>query len=259
MRAVSRDRYSYGKENLPGDQMEWEERGRERMPKGMAGDPFRNSRGGGRILHRSLKNGLVEVVPEEEAEFRIPVFSECRNYPLPAPLPVGIGKFHVPPAGKCNASASLLPIDFVPAGTFPARSGIFRGSEKPRHRAGGDEQDPLFRLFLRDRGGHEVRGAPCSDRGGKGSAPRAPGSPRSRLFPFRGTGLLCGDGGDAVEREALFPGRGREAPSRDRHASAAVSTSGRDEGARHPVFRAARRGPGKGPWNEEGEGGLPRG
>ena len=91
----------------------FQEMGSERMPEGMAGDPLRNSRGRRRILHRSLKNGLVEMVPEEEAGFRIPVFSARREYPLPAPLPVGIGKFNVQPSGKCNASASLLQILFV--------------------------------------------------------------------------------------------------------------------------------------------------
>src|SRR3990170_8737795 len=88
--------------------------GSERMPEGMAGDPFRNSSGGRRILHRSLKNGLVEMVPEEEAGSRIPVFSARREYPLPAPLPVGIGKFDVQPARESNASASFLQILFVP-------------------------------------------------------------------------------------------------------------------------------------------------
>src|SRR3990172_11820076 len=101
----------------------------------------------------------------------------------------------------------------VPAGTIPAGSGIFRGSEKSPHRAEGDEQDPLFRLLLRDRGGHDVRGAPRPDGGGEGSPPCAPRSPRSRLFPFRGTGLLLGDGGDAGERKTLLPERVREASS----------------------------------------------
>src|SRR3990172_13388758 len=118
------------------------------------------------------------------------------------------------PDGKgvspCNAAI------VVPAGTIPAGSGIFRGSEKSPHRAGGNEQDPLFRLFLGDRGGNDVCGEPLPDGRGEGSSPSAPRSPVARLLPVRRARLLLGDGGDAGDGQVLLPERVHAAPPRDR-------------------------------------------
>src|SRR3990172_2784962 len=147
----------------------------------------------------------------------------------------------------------------VPVGTIPAGSGIFRGNEKSPHRAGGDEQDPLFRLFLGDRGGHDVRGAPLPDGRGEGSSPRAPRSPVARLLPVRRARLLFGDGGDAGDRQVILPERVLAAPPRNRLPVSAVEAPRGDAGARHRRFRAARGGRGEGPRDDEGEGALPRG
>src|SRR4030066_182174 len=147
----------------------------------------------------------------------------------------------------------------VPAGTIPSGSGIFRGRKNSRHRAGGDEQDPLFRLFLGDRGGHDVRGAPLPDGRGEGSSPRAPRSPVARLLPVRRARLLFGDGGDAGGRQVFLPERVLGAPPRNRLPASAVEAPRGDAGARHRRFRAARRSPGGGPGGGEGEGALPRG
>src|SRR3972149_1260978 len=143
-----------------------------------------------------------ELGPDPVGEFRFPFPGGKRRN-------IHRGFSFVYPDGKCVSPGNGAIV--VPAGTIPAGSGIFRGSKKSPHRAGGNEQDPLFRLFFRNRGRHDVRGAPRPHGGGKGSAPRAPGSPVARLFLLRRKGLLRGEGGDAGERKTLLPERGREA------------------------------------------------
>src|SRR3972149_2964595 len=193
---------------------------------------------------------LPEFVPGPVEEFQFPMPGGMRRN-------IHRGFSFVYPdwesVSPCNG-AIVVPVETIPAGSV-----IFRGSEKSPHRAGGDEQDPLFRLFLGDRGGYDVRGAPLPDGRGEGSSPSAPRSPVARLLPVRRARLLLGDGGDAGDGQVILPERVHGAPPRDRLPASAVEAPRGDAGARHRRFRAARGGRGEGPRDDEGEGALPRG
>src|SRR5262245_41506028 len=63
----------------------------KRVPKGVGTPALRDAGPANRVSHRSLEDGLVQVVAPELAGLAVSVDPGRREYPLPDPLPAGVG------------------------------------------------------------------------------------------------------------------------------------------------------------------------
>jgi len=80
---------------------------RERMAERMATDALRERRPADRRGHRTLNDGLVDVIPRRRSKSRVSANPRGRKHELPAPFRGGVPIFPVERRGKDHAAKAI--------------------------------------------------------------------------------------------------------------------------------------------------------